>query len=152
VIRHGRVALVAVLALAALSSASAQQATYNYEIPSGQFKRVRIVNVAEGTVLAVVVKLEGRIDVFVAYGAAGDKTEAEEKPPVTARSLLHIQAVRQLSFSVRAPIAGQYYVVLDNRKGAETQAVEVTIAAQRAAQPKTAPKKEEEAAPQFPRS
>lgn len=144
-----RALLVALLTLASLSTAAGQQATYKYEVPSGQFKRVRIVNVSEGTVLAVLVKLAGQIDVLVLYGAAGDKTEKDDAAPVASRPLVRVQAVKQLSFSVRTPVAGQYYVVLDNRKGTEPQAVEMTIAAQRR---DASPKKKPEEPPAFPRS
>ena len=156
VIGLGRAVLAALLALALLSPAVAQQATYNYEVPSGQFKRVRIINVSEGTVLAVLVKLDGQMDVLVAYGETADRAEQDDKAPAPARPLLRVQAVKQLSFSVRAPLAGQYFVVLDNRKGTAPQAVEVTIAVQRPAAPRKPskePNKEKKEEPRpFPRS
>lgn len=49
------------------------------------------------------------------------------------------QAVKRLSFSVTAPVTGHYYVVLDNRKGGESLAVEVTIAARKRQPPKKGP-------------
>jgi len=152
VIGLGRAVLAALLALALLSPAVAQQATYNYEVPSGQFKRVRIINVSEGTVLAVLVKLDGQMDVLVAYGETADRAEQDDKAPAPARPLLRVQAVKQLSFSVRAPRAGQYFVVLDNRKGTEPQAVEVTIAVQRPAAPREPNKEKKEEPRPFPRS
>ncbi len=152
----GRAVLSALLGLALLSPAAAQQATYNYEVPSGQFKRVRIINVSEGTVLVVVVKLDGQMDVLVAYGETADGAEPDDKARAPARPLLRVQAVKQLSFSVRAPLAGQYFIVLDNRKGTAPQAVEVTIAVQRPAAPKEPdkePNKEKKEEPRpFPRS
>ncbi len=110
---------------------------------------------SEGTVL-VLVKLDGQMDVLVAYGEAGDRADQDEKAPAPARPLLRVEAVKQISFSVRAPLAGQYFVVLDNLKGTAPQAVEVTIAVQRPAaprEPSEEPNKEKKEEPRpFPRS
>src|SRR5260370_24596857 len=81
VIGLGRAILAALLALALLSPAVAQQASYNYEIPSGQFKRVRIINVSEGTVLAGLLKPDGPSDVPLAPLGAGGPTHPRRGAP-----------------------------------------------------------------------
>ena len=44
-------------------------------------------------------------------------------------------AQRRLSFRLSIPLAGTYYVILDNRKGAEAREVRVLIEATRRARP-----------------
>lgn len=84
----------ALVTLAAVSAAAAQQATYNYDVPSGQSKAVRLRNVPEGAVLAVLVKLEEQIGIAVLYGEEADKSEKGEKTPAHRGQLL--RRARQL--------------------------------------------------------
>ena len=67
--------------LAVFSPTAAQQAIYNYDVHSGQWKAVRLRNVPEDAVLAVLVKLEGQIGVAVICGEEADKRDTGEKTP-----------------------------------------------------------------------
>ena len=71
----------ALVTLAAFSPAAAQQATYNDDVHWGQWKAVRLRNVPEDAVLAVLVKLEGQIGVAVICGEEADKRDKSEKTP-----------------------------------------------------------------------
>lgn len=86
-------------------------------------KSLRLQNLAEGTVVGVAVQADGEIAVAFVGGK-----ELKESP-TGVRPLFTGRLERRLAFSVTIPSTGQYYVVLDNRKGEETRAVRVRVRA-----------------------
>ena len=115
-----------VLALAASASPASAQAVFNTDVPAGKWRALRVRAVPEGAVLAVQIALKGTIG--VALVRAPEAAKALE----LSRALFRAPVENRLSFSVTAPAPGDYYVVLDNRRGADARAVEVKVQARRA--------------------
>ena len=57
------------------------------------------------------------------------------------RPLFSGAAERKLAFRISIPVAGTYFVVLDNRKGSEAREARVFIDVRRARSPKPAPQR-----------
>jgi hypothetical protein len=99
--------------------------TLNVDVPSGQWKGVRLRSLPKDAVVAVQVESNG--DILVAlvdaksYHAAADKR----------RSLFIGRVEKRLSFSVTTQKSGDHYLLFDNRTGAETRVVRVTVRAAR---------------------
>jgi len=88
--------------------------------------------VPKGAVLEIEVKLEGQIAVALVYG---DTAVSGRKVPDGVHPLFRGLAINRMAFTVTAPATGHYYVILDNREGAQPKTVELSIAAHRAAAP-----------------
>lgn len=118
--------LAACLLLLALAPpAPAAEVTLRVKVPAGKLKSVRLRNLPQGARVAVAVQSDGEIAV-VFVGAR----ELKESPG-HARPLFGGRVEHRLSFSVTIPSEGNYYVVLDNRKGADPRAVTVAVQAVR---------------------
>jgi hypothetical protein len=97
----------------------------NVDVPSGQWKVARLRNLPKETVVAVKVECEG--DILVAVVNSQNYLIYPKVP----RPLFLGQVVKRLSFSVTIPESDDYFVVLDNRSGAKTKTVTLTVAAAR---------------------
>lgn len=111
--------------LGVTSSNAAAQATLNVEVPPGKWKALRLQNLPKGTVVAVEVQASGTVTVALV------DAENYRRFPAVIRPLFRGQVERRLSFSVTTPAPGDYFVVLDNRSGAEPRAIELTVRANR---------------------
>ena len=112
--------------LAASAPTASAQAVFNTDVPAGKWRALRVRAVPEGAVLAVQIAPEGTI--AVALVRAPENAGSLE----LSRALFRAPVENRLSFSVTAPAPGDYYVVLDNRRGADARAVEVKVRARRA--------------------
>lgn len=97
----------------------------NVDVPPGQWKTARLMNLPKDAVVAVKVECDGQVLVAVV-----DRRNFLRYPN-SPRPLFLGQVVKRLSFSVSIPAPGHYFVVLDNRAGHQSQAVTITMSAAR---------------------
>jgi hypothetical protein len=117
--------LLSLVTLALTVGVAGAQATMKTDVPAGKWTALRVRTVPQGAVLAVRVSLGGTIEVAVVRGPARPRSLN------LATALFRARVERRLSFAVTAPAAGDYYVVLDNRRGGEAQAVQLAIQARK---------------------
>lgn len=108
-------------------SAEAAKAQVNSKVPAGKWKAVRLKNLPEGAGLGIKVIANGSLVVILVH-------EAELKRyPAPVSPVFQGTLDRTLTFSVVVPDSGNYYVILDNRRGADERRVRVQIEARRPA-------------------
>lgn len=103
--------------------AQAAQASFNVEVPAGKWKGLRVKNLPAGTEVKVEVRSEGEIRVLFLDGAD------LKRMPTPARPLFDGRTAGRISIKLRVPVAGNYYVILDNRGGSAPRRVRLTVAA-----------------------
>lgn len=101
------------------------------EIPAGKTKTVRLRNLPRGTDVTVRVDAAGKLGV-----ALVSRAQLKLRSP---QALFKGALDRRMTFRVTIPEPDHYYLVLDNRRGAESIKAQVTIRAQRDADPSSAP-------------
>ena len=105
------------------SVAEAAKAQVNSKVPAGKWKAVRLKNLPEGAALSVKVVANGSLVVMLVH-------EAELKRyPSAISPAFQGTLERALSFSVVIPESGDYYVIFDNRRGADERRVQILIQA-----------------------
>ena len=120
------VALSALLPVVGLTDdASTQSAQIEIAVPPGMVKTVRLRHLPLGTAVTVVVVASGKLRI-----ALINASEIRSKDP---RALFSGVSERKLSFEVVIPETGDYYLVLDNRRGTERVSATAAIRAQRGA-------------------
>jgi hypothetical protein len=97
----------------------------NLDVPPGEHKTARLRKLPKDTVVAAKVECDGQILVAVV------DTKNYLIYPKSPRPLFLGQVVKKLSFSVSIPASDDYYLVLDNRAGNQSQAVTITVSAAR---------------------
>lgn len=113
------------LAIAVPTPARAADAALTVTLPAGKHKAIRMRNLPKDAVIAVAVRSDGKIGVGL-LSQHDYRTYPRAREPVFVGTL-----ERTLSFQVVIPAAGAYYLVLDNRQGAEVRKVKIGIRAQR---------------------
>lgn len=103
--------------------------TFATDVAPGKTSALRLQRVPRGAVLGIRVETSGAIGVLVLDGADFRRF------PAVVRPLFRGRLDSRLAFSVVAPAAGDYFVLLDNRAGDGQRAVSVTVAAAGSAQP-----------------
>ena len=128
------VGLIAGLAVfAPLSPCQAAEAAMSVQLPAGKWKSVRLRKLPKDAVMAIVVQTTGAIGV-------GLLSEVDfRRFPSVKDSVFAGSVERRLSFTVTIPEAGDYYLVLDNRRSQEQQKVKFLIRARRGTASKPAP-------------
>lgn len=101
------------------------------EVPNGKTKSLRLRRLPRGAILSVRVRSSGRLQVAL-ISAAQLKSK---KPEALFRGAL----TRSLTFQVVVPEPGDYYLVLDNRRGTEPVKTRTTISAKRGPSGPSAP-------------
>lgn len=109
----------------AQTQAQPRQASLATEVPSGQFRGLRLRNVPRGARLAIAAKATGRIAVSLLNAADAAKYPTPGEPLFTAP----VESV--LSFSVVIPAAGDYVLMLDNSRGEAPSKVNLLVRAAR---------------------
>ena len=132
------------LACAALLAGAAQfgaaaTAQVTIEVPQGKAKSVRLRHLPRGTLVGVAIRASGRLGVALVSG-----TQLKSKKP---EALFRAALERRMSFKVVIPETSDYYLVLDNRRGAEPVKATATIEAVRGRKRTPAP-----GAPAIPKS
>ena len=104
--------------------------TQRYEAPIDLFDAhlypggaVRLRHLPSGTLVGVAITASGRIGVALVYA----KQLIEKNPKALFRAVLQ----RRMSFKVAIPESGDYYLVLDNRRGTGPVSVTATVQAVR---------------------
>ena len=110
-----------------LPNAEAAKAQVNSKVPPGKWKAVRLKNLPEGAGLGIKVTANGSLVVILVHEAEL-KRYPEPVSPVFQGTL-----DSALTFSVVVPDSGNYYVILDNRRGTEERRVRLQIEARRPA-------------------
>ncbi len=110
----------------------AASAQVSIEVPQGKTKTVRLRKLPRGTVLAVAISASGKL--LVALVSAVQLKSPKPEP------LFRGEVDSRMSFKVVIPETSDYYLVLDNRRGAEPVKTTATIRAEKgAASPRQAP-------------
>lgn len=119
---RGLVLGAALLLPAAPAWAAGGTAQVSMEIDAGKTKTVRLRNLPSGTKVAVAVVSTHRLALALV-------SRAEAKSP-SPEALFKGALDRRMTFSVTIPESDHYYLVLDNRRGAQTVKARVTIRAE----------------------
>jgi hypothetical protein len=115
-------ALLAVTLIAGgVAPARAAAVQVAVDVPPGKSKTVRLRKLPQGTAVAVRIRAEGSLVVALV-------SVAELKRP-KPEALFRGAVEREMSFQVRIPAAGDYVLVLDNRRGTEIVKTRATIQA-----------------------
>lgn len=119
----------------------AAKAELNAEVPAQKWKALRLRNLPKDASIALRVETSGPIRIIFLHQ---DELQRFPKP---VRPAFAATAERRLSFRVTVPVAGSYYVILDNRKGGEAREVRLFIEAVAPRRSETKPKPKPKAAP-----
>ena len=107
--------------------ARAAEAAMSVELPAGQWKTLKLRNLPQDAVMAVVVQATGRIAVMLVNEADFRRFPKAEDPVFMGT------VEKRLSFTVTIPATGTYFMVFDNRQSATAQKVKFLIRAERGA-------------------
>ncbi len=129
-------ALGCAAALAGVAPAAAATAQVTIDVPAGKVKSVRLRHLPRGTQVGFVIIANGKLGVALVGG--------KQLKGGKASALFRAAFSRRLSFKIAIPASDDYYLVLDNRRGAATVRVTATVEAE-AGKKKApaAPKREE---------
>jgi hypothetical protein len=123
-----------ILGCAALAGAAlAVEAQLSADVPAAKWKALRLRNLPANVSLAVRVETTGPIRVVLAR-----ESDAQQFPK-SLRATFSGTAERRLTFRVNLTTAGDYYVILDNRKGDAAREVQVFIDARPSRPPQKKP-------------
>ena len=111
------------MALSIAAGALAAKAELTAEVPAEKWKALRLKGLTRNTSLSVRVETTGPIEVILARQDEAERFPNGLKPTFTG------SAERKMTFRVTVPMAGTYYVILDNRKGTETREVRLFVEA-----------------------
>jgi hypothetical protein len=93
------------------------------EVPQGKTKTVRLRKLPKGVVVAVSIRADRALQIALVSAAALKSSKPE--------ALFRAAVDRRITFQVVIPEAGDYYLVLDNRRGGEPVKARATIQAKR---------------------
>jgi hypothetical protein len=122
------------LLLAIAAAAFAAEAELSAEVPAEKWRALRLKGLPQGASLSVRVETSGPIRVILA------RENEVQRFPRGLKATFSGTAERRLSFRVSIPVAGTYYVILDNRKGDAQRDVRVYVEALPARRPQPKPK------------
>jgi hypothetical protein len=127
--------LVGLVLLFLVAGVFAAKAELNAEVPAERWKALRLRGLPKDASVAIRVESSGPIRVIFLH------QNELQRFPKPVRPAFAGSAERRLTFRVTIPIAGSYYVILDNRKGSEAREVRLLIeaVAPRRAAPKPKP-------------
>jgi hypothetical protein len=125
----------ALLAFAMSSTdAGAAQALVNVEVPAAKWKAVKLKNLPQGTKVSIQAEsMNGSLDLIFIHGDELKRFPAAVSPEFQG------SIERKLSFSAVVSKKGDYYLILDNRQGAEARKARVLIKAERTKAPEGSP-------------
>jgi hypothetical protein len=127
--------LLAALLVLLAASVFAAEAELSAEVPAEKWRALRLKGLTQGASLRVRVETSGPIRVVLA------REDEAQRFPKGLKATFAGSTERNLSFSVRIPATGTYYVILDNRKGDAMREVRLFVEAlpARRSQPKPKP-------------
>lgn len=121
---QGALLVLTLLLFGATPEARAADAAVSVQVPAGQSRSIRLRNLPAGASMAVRVLTSGKLLVAL----VGEKQIREARGTPVFRAVVE----RRIAFKVVIPEAGNYFLVLGNRGGAETREVQAEIRALRA--------------------
>lgn len=109
------------------------QAAVNVEVPAGQHRTVRLKALPRGVQIAMAAQSDGPVRLWLM-----DETDFRRWPsPERAIASVHVERVG--SASVGIPVAGDWYLVVDNTQGAEARKLKLVVGAVKGAAGSVAP-------------
>ena len=112
---------IALILSASPSTAKVQSAQLTIDLPAGQNKSIRLKNLPEGS--TVEVEAEGKGDFVISL----INEQNSLSYPTVSHPLFQSNVRDKISFSVRIPKNGHYYVVFDNRSSSSIMNLNTTI-------------------------
>lgn len=113
--------LLALLVVAASAEAKVQTAKVSVDVAAGAWKSVRLKNLPGNASLKIEVKCDNPVTLVLV-------NEADYRNyPAVERSLFESAVRDSLSFAVKIPATGHYYLVFDNTSGKSTVKVDAVI-------------------------
>jgi hypothetical protein len=116
--------------------AQAARALVNAEVPAAKWKAIKLRNLPQGAKVGIQAESpDGGIDLIFIHG------EELKRFPAAVSPEFQGSVERKLSFSAVISKKGDYYIILDNRRGSEARKVRLLIRAERTRRPQgsTAP-------------
>ncbi len=115
---------------ASIPGAGAAQALVNAEVPLAKWKAIKLKNLPQGTKVSIQVESpNGGLDLIFVHGDELKRSPAAVSPEFQG------SVERRLAFSTVVARKGDYYIILDNRRGAEPRKVRLLIRAERTKTP-----------------
>lgn len=112
------------------SGAQAAQALVNAEVPAAKWKAIKLKNLPQGTKVGIQAESHnGSLDLIFIHGDELKRFPAAVSPEFQG------SVERKLAFSAVVSKKGDYYIILDNRRGAEPRKVRLLIRAERTKAP-----------------
>jgi len=116
-------ALGGAVVLAGAPSAAAATAQVTIDVPAGKIKSVRLRHLPRGTKVSIALRSNGKLAVDL---LSGTQARTRGRKAVLFRAAFD----RKISFKVTIPTSDDYYLVFDNRRGADTVTVIATVEAE----------------------
>jgi hypothetical protein len=123
---EGRVRALLCVALAlgvaeAAAPATSAEASLELVVPAGAWKGVRLQGITAHATLSASVTSDGEIAVAL--------LDAEQYAafPAETKAVFRGRTDGKLEFAVRAPVRGDYFLIVDNRDGSEGRTVQLSI-------------------------
>jgi hypothetical protein len=119
-----------------VSGAQAARALVNAEVPAAKWKAIKLRNLPQGTKVSIQAEsANGGLDLIFIHGDELKRFPAAVSPEFQG------SVERRLAFSAVVSKKGDYYIILDNRRGSEARKVRLLIRAERTRTPRgsTAP-------------
>jgi hypothetical protein len=104
------------------------QAAVNVDVPAGQHRNIRLKNLPKGVQIAMAAQADGPARLWLLDEADFRRWPSPERPA----AVVHVERVA--SASVGVPVAGDWYLVVDNTQGTETRKLKLVVGAARGAQ------------------
>ena len=116
-----------------MAPAQSQSAEVSIGVPKGAVKSIRLRHLPSGTSLAVLVAASGRLRIALVSAHEVETRSARARPIFSAT------LERRISFDVVIPQSGDYYLVLDNRRGGSDVSATAAVRAVRGPAPAGSP-------------
>lgn len=112
---------ILVFVFSPLAHAKVQSAKLAIDVPSGQWKTIRLRNLPKGSAIRVEIKSNGPVVV-----ALVNETKHEKYPDIE-RPLFESNIHDKLTFSVKIPASGHYYLMFNNISGIKDVMLDAVI-------------------------
>jgi len=105
----------------AAAPATSAEVSLGVVVPAGAWKGVRLQGISVNATLTASVESDGEIAVAL--------LDAEQYAafPAGTKAVFRGRTDGKLEFAVRAPVRGDYYLIVDNRDGSDARSVQLTI-------------------------
>jgi hypothetical protein len=104
------------------------QASVAVEVPAGQHRNIRLKNLPRGVQIAMAAQSDGPARLWLLDEADFRRWPSPERPA----AVVHVERVASASIGI--PVAGDWYVVVDNSQGGETRRLKLVVGAAKGTQ------------------